>query len=223
MITAAGKGARMGVEGGKQFIALGGVPMLAHAVRAFEESSAVSQIVIVVDPENMERCRTEIVEAFGFEKVVAVAAGGDERQASVFNGLKALPSHTQAVAIHDGARPLVTPQLIEECFAELPGADGVIPAVPIKDTPKLVYGNIVGESLDRALVRAAQTPQVFLLDVARRAHERAHAEGFLGTDDASLVQRIGGRVKVVDGSEENLKITTPFDLLVAEAILKARK
>ncbi|MCL4498821.1 MAG: 2-C-methyl-D-erythritol 4-phosphate cytidylyltransferase [Chloroflexi bacterium] len=222
VITAAGSGVRMGFPGGKQYLDLSGDPLLAHGIRAFESSPVIDTIVVVVNESDIPLCR-DIASRFAFRKVAAIVGGGAERQHSVYRGLEALPVGAERVAIHDGARPLVTPSLIELCFASLEGWEGVVPGVALKDTPKAVEGDSVVETLDRDRLRAAQTPQVFPFGVIIEAHRRARSEGFLGTDDASLVERIGGRVRLVQGSEDNIKITTPTDLVVAKAILGTRK
>lgn len=221
VVTAGGVGSRMGAPGGKQFISLLGEPLLGYTLKAFE-ASLVEAIVVVVHETDIDRCRVEVVEKLGFSKVVSIVKGGVERQHSVANGLKALPLEAAIVAIHDGARPLVKPELINECIGALPGSDGVVPVVPLKDTLKVVAGDIVVRTMEKSELFLAQTPQVFSAEAITEAHERASREGFLGTDDASLIERYGGGVRVLAGDEENIKVTTPFDLVVAEAVLHRR-
>lgn len=223
VIAAAGFGVRMGVPEGKQYFPLAGVPLLVHTIRAFELAPSVESTVVVVNRNDVDFCQREIVQKFGLGKVAKVVGGGVERQDSVARGLAALPRDASVVAIHDGARPLVTPGLIDACFNALSGWEGTVAAVPLKDTPKMVSGEMIVKTLERKEVWLAQTPQVFQVDVIREAHERAELEDFLGTDDASLVERLGGRIRLVPGSDENIKITTLSDLVIAEAILAAKK
>ncbi len=221
IVAAAGYGARMGVAGGKQYLLLSGIPILARAVMALEASPSIEGIIIVVNEADVQRCRRDVVAKYRLGKVLDIVPGGPERQRSVSNGLSALPEKAEIVAVHDGARPLVAPSLVEECFEAVLGFDGAIPAIPAKDTPKVVAGDEVERTLNRDRIWLAQTPQVFFKEILVEAHRTAERDGFAGTDDASLVERIGGRVRIVRGSEENIKVTTPVDLVLAEAILRS--
>jgi len=223
LIVAAGKGTRMGKEGGKQFLPLAGKPVLAHTLISFQQASSIDAIVVVVAEENFEKCLS-VIDKHDVMKVDRVVIGGDERQDSVYNGLQAAMEFGQInlMAIHDGARPLIKPELIDEAVAVLDDCDGAVVGIPAKDTIKLVHEGYIIETLNRASTWQIQTPQVFRFETLLYAHERAKSEGYYGTDDAVLVERNGGRIKVVLGSDENIKITTPSDLAIAEAILEAR-
>jgi 2-C-methyl-D-erythritol 4-phosphate cytidylyltransferase len=214
----------MGIEGGKQFLLLMGKPVLAHTLIAFQNSANIDSIVIVSVKENLEKCRA-IAEEFEISKFVLAVEGGKERTDSVYNGLKAVRSLNdgiETIVIHDGARPLIEPQLIDDVIDGLDDYDGAIAGVPTIDTIKTVGNGVVVETLDRARTWQIQTPQAFSIEMLMRAHEAARASGYIGTDDSALIERIGGHVKVVAGARENLKITTPEDLLIAETILKTR-
>ncbi|MBI3621027.1 MAG: 2-C-methyl-D-erythritol 4-phosphate cytidylyltransferase [Nitrospirae bacterium] len=241
VLVAAGRGRRMersadrqagangagGHDGGrgrpKQFLQLAGRPVLAHTIDRFESTDSIGLIVIVVPPGEEETCEAEMVRPFGFRKVSAIVPGGDERQASVSNGLNALPSDIEWVAVHDGVRPCVTAQQIEAVIDAAAGADGAILAIPLHDTPKQVgQDRIIQQTIPRSHIWLAQTPQVFRRSLLQEAHARAAAEGVLGTDDAALMERLGYRVVVVEGSPANVKITTPDDLPIAERWLASR-
>lgn len=221
-MAAAGRGTRMGVPGGKQYLDLAGIPMLARTLKAFEEAASVDALLIVAHEADVEFCRREIVEKYGFKKVLKVVAGGAERQHSIKLGLDRMPEDATIIGIHDGARPLITPKLIDACYDAVVGFEGAMPGIPLKDTPKVVREGLVIETLERQSIWAAQTPQVFPVDVIKEAHASAAEAGFLGTDDASLVERMGGRVRMILGEEENIKVTTPIDLLFAEMVLSRR-
>lgn len=207
--------------GGKQFALLAGEPVLVRTLHAFQQASSIDKIIIVVATSDLDRLADEVAAA-GLDKVAGCAAGGAERQDSVESGLGLVPESIDVVAIHDGARPLVTPDLIDRSVASLPGWDGVVVAVPVTDTVKAVSGETVRATLDRSGLWAVQTPQVFPRSTIVDAYTKARRDGFVGTDDASLVERVGGRVRVIEGSRDNLKITTPEDLAVAQVILESR-
>jgi 2-C-methyl-D-erythritol 4-phosphate cytidylyltransferase len=220
VIVAAGEGARMGAP--KQFIEIGGQPMCMRACEAFERSALVDEIIMVVAPDNLEPAR-ELSKKCWFEKVKAVIAGGATRQESVRNGLKQISANSDLVLIHDGARPLVTKDLIENVISSLGKSDSVVPGVPVTDTVKeLSNANVVVKTLKRGSLWAIQTPQGFRASTIRNAYEAAEVDGFAGTDDSMLVERLGGHVDVVMGSYDNIKVTTPFDLRLAECIIKNR-
>jgi 2-C-methyl-D-erythritol 4-phosphate cytidylyltransferase len=227
IIAAGGRGERFGDAGGKQLAMLAGLPVLAHTLLAFERCEAVGVVVVVTHPERVEEYRRVAVEAIGAVKVAAVVAGGATRRASVAAGLAALPDGVSLVAVHDGARAAVTPETISAAFAALEistDADGVVVGHPSLDTVKRVdAGHRVVETPERESLWVAQTPQVFRLPALKRAHARAAADGFEGTDDASLVERDGGTVLMVPGPRWNLKVTVPEDLPVLAALLAARE
>jgi 2-C-methyl-D-erythritol 4-phosphate cytidylyltransferase len=214
IIAAAGRGERMGGRD-KLFAIVGGRPLLAHTLIAFDACPGVDSVVLVLSPENMERGR-ELVAQAGFDRVAAVCRGGERRQDSVCNGLEALAS-CQWVVVHDGARPLVTAELIERGLEAAKETGAAIAALPIRDTVKEVEPpGLIGRTLCRGQLWAAQTPQVFRYDILRQAHQRAQGEA---TDDAALVERLGYQVKVFEGSPRNIKVTTAADLAMVEALL----
>lgn len=222
IIAAAGKSERMG-GANKQFLPLLGVPVLARTLLAFERSPHIEKIIVVIEKSETKRFEDSILAKYGVTKILETVDGGKERQDSVLNGLRSLPGETTRVLIHDGARPLVTPELISRLIEALPNWQGVVAAVPLKDTIKRVDSEQgIIETIERTDLWAAQTPQVFLPKTLMEAHQRARMDGFYGTDDSVLLERLGYKVKVVMGSYENVKITTPDDLPVAEAILGLR-
>lgn len=216
VIVAAGNASRMGGID-KVMAALGGEPMVKRTVRAFQDCDAVSEIVIVTR-EDLILPITELCAAYG--KVTAVVAGGKTRQESVGNGLNALSKDVKLAAIHDGARPLITWQLIDCCIRAANTYGAAAPAVPVKDTMKTVEGGIVVSTPERAKLRAVQTPQVFDYDLLRGALKKAYEDGAEVTDDCSAVERLGMKIKIVEGDEKNLKVTTPMDLKIAEMLLE---
>ena len=224
IIPSAGKGKRMKKEVSKPYLLLADKPILAHTLSPFEESPLVHEVIVTVSPGEIEYCRREEIEAFHLTKVSRVLAGGKERQDSIWEGLKKVPSDCGIVIIHDGARPLVTRRLIESSIEAAQRYGAVVTAIPLKDTVKLVSREReVIETPVRHTLMTIQTPQAFRFDVIRKAYEKAYRDGFYGTDDSSLVERIGIKVRVSPGTYENLKITTPEDLLLAEVLLKQRK
>ena len=222
LIPAAGMGKRMGAEINKQYLLLDGKPILAHTIAVFEAASVVDDIYVIIPEQEIPYCREEVVTRFGFGKVRAVVAGGSERQYSVLNGLRAVaePRDDDVVLIHDGVRPFVTPEILRHAVDAAAAHDCALVAVPAKDTVKMVTAGVITETPPRENIWLAQTPQAFRYGVIRAAHEAAEAEGFLGTDDACLVERLGRSVRVVMGDYRNIKITTPEDLLMAEAFMQ---
>lgn len=219
IIVAAGKGLRMNMDGSKQFIEIAGKPVLARTVQAFENCEAVDEIVIVVNREDILYCKHNIVDEYGFDKVSVIAAGGATRQESVYNGLRELKDTDGIVLIHDGARPFIGHDRILDNIVMAEEYGACCEAVPVKDTVKQADSSgMVEVTLKRESLWAAQTPQSFKYDIILRAHEKAIAEGFTGTDDATLVERLGYPMRLIKGSYNNIKITTQEDLLLAEAI-----
>ena len=227
LIPAAGMGKRMGAAVNKQYLQLDGMPIVARTISVFEQSPLIDAIYLVIPAEEIPYCREHVVEAFKFSKVAAIIPGGKERQHSVMNGLRGMREHVSGddvVLIHDGVRPLVTEELLRESIAVAASHDGAVVAVPTKDTIKAVYNGIVTGTPERNSLWQAQTPQSFRYRVIYSAHLAAEAEHYLGTDDSSLVERTGGRVRIVPGNYRNIKITTPEDLILAEAAFaSARK
>jgi len=221
IIAAAGFGTRMGGQG-KQYLPLRDEPIMAHTLRAFQNCTQIQKIIIVTNEAELVRCRS-LVESYRFDKVAKIVKGGSERQDSVYNGLKVLPEQVKIVAVHDGARPLVTPDLIEASLTGLKDWDGIVVGIPAKDTLKRIEGEQVRETLDRRSIWHIQTPQIFRADLLFKAYQEAGDEHFRGTDDAVLMERMGCKIGIVMGSYENLKITTPEDLVIAEAILENRE
>lgn len=223
VIPAAGQGKRMGGDTAKQFLPLNGKPILAHTLEVFEASSLISDVVLVVAESEVDACRRDIVALYGCSKVTRVVAGGEERQDSVHQGLAALGSGVDLVAVHDAARPLITAEQLDWAVAAALRVGPAIVAVPVKDTVKVVGADgVITVTPDRRTLWAAQTPQIFPYPLLLAAHRRAAAEGFIGTDDASLVERLGETVRILEGWPENIKVTTPEDLLLAERILARR-
>lgn len=222
VIPSAGLGRRMGA-GKKNFSLILGKPVLAHTLYPFEACPLVDAIILVIKPEDRDYCVKEVVERYGFKKVCAIVDGGAERQDSVANGLAAIKDGADVIVVHDGARPLATPDIIEAAINKAASEGAAIVAVPVKDTIKEVSDGLVVRTLPRQSLWAVQTPQAFKVDIIRRAHEAARRDGFYGTDEAALVERLGMNVSIVAGSYENLKITTDEDLIVATAILEKRK
>lgn len=222
IIPAAGEGKRIGGEVQKQFRSLLGKPILAHTLEKFQTCEAVDEIVLVVS-DSMMTDSTRLVEDYHISKVVEVVRGGSRRQDSVYNGLQALMVHpTDIVLIHDAVRPLVSHVQIEELIEACITYKAVVPAVQPKDTIKHSSpdGEFVFSTLDRSSLWLVQTPQAFAADLVVSAYQRAHAEQYSATDDASLVERMGVNVKIVEGRYDNMKITTSEDLSIAEVILK---
>ena len=219
VILAAGSASRMGGID-KVMAPLGGEPMIARTVRAFQECDAVSEIVIVTR-EDLILPITGLTK--DCPKVTAVVSGGKSRQESVGKGLSALSKEVKLAAIHDGARPLITWQLIDCCIRAANTYGAAAPAIPVKDTIKTVEGGIVVNTPERAKLRAVQTPQVFDIDLLKGALLMAYQDGAEVTDDCSAVERLGMKIKIVEGDEKNLKVTTPMDLRIAELLLEEEK
>jgi 2-C-methyl-D-erythritol 4-phosphate cytidylyltransferase len=208
----------------KQFLLLAGVPMIVHTLRLLQEELLINEILLVVGLDEVSWCQQEIVAGYGLTKIRSVLAGGKERQDSVYQGLQELSDDCQWVVVHDGARPLLLREVLQQTIREAQGYGAAVAAVPAKDTIKVAGPDgLVQTTLARHNLWNVQTPQVFQRGLLLEAYRKAYEEGFYGTDDASLVERLGCKVKLVASSYENLKITTPEDLDFAEAILRRRK
>ena len=216
VIVAAGSASRMGGID-KVMAPLGGEPMIVRTVRAFQNCDAIASIVIVTR-EDLIRPISGLCRDMG--KVAAVVAGGKTRQESVHLGLNALPKGTKLAAVHDGARPLISWQVIDRVVRAANTYGAAAPAIPVKDTIKVVQGGLVKETPDRSSLAAVQTPQVFDFDLLRGALRKAEEDGATVTDDCSAVERTGMKIKIVEGDERNLKVTTPMDLKIAELLLE---
>ena len=224
IIPSAGKGKRMAHSVPKYFIRLEDKPVLAYTLEAFEKCPDVNQVLLVVRSGEEKYCLKEVVEKYQFRKVLKVVIGGERRQDSVYNGIKELDQDTDIVVVHDGVRPFVPPALISETIKLAMYVDGVVAALPVKDTIKEVTRDgLIKGTPNRDSLWFAQTPQTFKKRVLEEAFMRAFTDNFHGTDEASLVERMGGKVKIIEGSHENIKITTKEDLFYAELILRSRR
>lgn len=218
IIVAGGSGARLKAKVRKPFVRLAGRPMLAWTLRAFERAPGVGAVVLVAHPRDIAAARA-LARRWRCRKVAAVVAGGKTRMASVACGLRALPPGARWVAVHDAARPLVSPEVIARTLREARRWKAAIAAVPVVPTVKQAKGAWVRRTLDRSTLWAVQTPQVFERKLLEKAHRRANG-GAPATDDAALVEKMGKRVRIVPGSHRNIKVTTPEDLVIAKALLK---
>ncbi|WP_018249381.1 2-C-methyl-D-erythritol 4-phosphate cytidylyltransferase [Orenia marismortui] len=223
VIPAAGQGRRMGADKNKQFLLLNGEPILAHTISKFQNCSYINEIIIVAKNQEISYCQKEIVDKYDFDKVKKLIIGGETRQKSVYNGIKEVSADSNFILIHDGARPLLTNQIIENIITEVVNYQAVAVGVAVKDTIKIVnQDKYIMDTPKRDNLIAIQTPQCFSKTMILDAYQKAFKENFIGTDSSSLVERLGQRVKVIKGSYENLKITTPEDLQFAERILSRR-
>lgn len=219
IIPAGGAGLRMGGPMPKQFCDLAGIPILAHTVRAFEKVRDIDAIILVV-PDDYVRHAKELIARHRLERVDQVVTGGRLRQDSVRAGLEALPADVEYIVVHDGARPLVTAELIGSCLAAAQKFGAAIAALPVKDTLKAVSAhNTIEKTVDRRFLWQAQTPQAMRASLLRHAFAEAAQQGFTATDEAQLLENIAAPVAIVNGSERNIKITRPEDLPIAEALL----
>src|SRR5208337_1482404 len=233
IVPAAGLGRRFGAGENKSLYEFMGRPLVVWALQALQSVDEIGEIIPVVKEEDL-KAAADLVEHYKITKVRQIVPGGRERQDSVYNGLRALDNETSIVVIHDGARPLVNGVLIKNSISELDGFDGIVVGVPVKDTIKEVQGKgpasggakgpgdglIVLRTLNRNVLWAVQTPQTFHYAKIREAHCRARAEGFYATDDAALIEHYGGRVRIIEGSYMNLKITTLEDVNIAETLYR---
>ena len=225
IILAGGTGERFGKEGGKQLVEIGGKPILTWSVEAFDAVGDIGLIVIVCPAERQGEYLSKGVDPFSFATPIVVAAAGSTRQESAFSGLELVPEEFEYVVMHDGARPLISADLIAHTIATLKGnidADGAVVAHPAIDTLKVVENGVIVGTPDRSVFWNAQTPQVFRAGIYRRAHASALSDGFVGTDDSSLIERLGGRVLVVEGKRDNIKLTVPEDYLMLVAAVRER-
>lgn len=223
IILAAGQGKRMKTKVQKQFLMLQGKPLLYYSLACFQKSDEIQEIVVVTGKESIDYCRSEIIEKYGFTKVKSIAEGGKERYDSVYAGLEACSADTDYVFIHDGARPFVTEDIIKRTKEVAVTYQACIAGMPSKDTVKIIdENNMVSATPERSRVWSVQTPQVFLYSLIKEAHDTARSVSMRGiTDDAMVVEQYKNTpVHIVEGAYENIKITTPEDILVAEKILE---
>lgn len=225
VIPAAGAGVRMSGNKAKQFLEVHGKPILALSMERFQVSPAIHAIIAVVPAGQVDFCRSELVERYGLTKVVKVIAGGKRRQDSVRLGIEASEGICEIVLIHDGVRPFVDEALIDRLVTAAATHRAVLPALPAKETVKEVDGRgFVVRTYDRKSIWLAQTPQAFHYEDIRHAHRLAFERGWEEvTDDALLIEKMGIPIKIIEGSESNIKITTPYDLEIARRILASRK
>ncbi|MBI5049767.1 MAG: 2-C-methyl-D-erythritol 4-phosphate cytidylyltransferase [Nitrospirae bacterium] len=230
IVPAAGIGRRFGTSKKKPFVNLSGFPLLIHTLKRLHSVKAITEIVPVLGKEDIEK-GFKLIKTYKLTKIKRIAAGGKERQDSVYNALCLIRDKTQKagndlVLIHDGVRPLVTAELVKRLLSEFDvkhkgkGIDGVIPGTPMKETLKEIDKNsFVLSTKNREMFRAIQTPQVFRLNALKKAYTSACRDGFYATDDAALVERIGGRIRVIPGHLYNIKVTTPEDAEIVEFLL----
>jgi len=219
IIVAAGRSERFGGAVPKQFQALCGRPLLSWTVSRFEAAASVGQIVVVVAEDHLLYTGRKVVEPYSFSKVIKIVKGGETRQESVLRGLESLPFSTRLVAIHDGARALVSPSDIDRVVEVAATERAAMLAVPAADTVKRVRDGFIINTLERDSLYLAQTPQVFQYDLILAAHQEA-SDQFSATDDASLVEAKGFKVRFVEPERPNIKVTTKQDLFIAEALLR---
>ncbi|MDQ0255980.1 2-C-methyl-D-erythritol 4-phosphate cytidylyltransferase [Evansella vedderi] len=221
VIPAAGQGKRMKAGKNKQFLLMNQTPLLIHTLRVFEEDILCNSIILVCNKKELDTMHN-LISDYQISKVEKIVPGGKERQQSVYEGIKAVKGNP-VILIHDGARPFIKEAVIHDLLETVVSRGSAIVAVPVKDTVKQVNNGEVVETVDRSSLWAVQTPQAFRYETIIKAHQKAEDDNYLGTDDASLVEYIGEKVYIVEGDYENIKITTPEDLLFGEAIISSRK
>jgi 2-C-methyl-D-erythritol 4-phosphate cytidylyltransferase len=210
----------MHADRAKQMLELGGVPLLVHTLKRFEACDSVDQVILVLQP-SMTSEVLSLMPKHNLKKIVRVVAGGAERQDSVYRGIQVVNEESAGIVlVHDAARPFIKPDEIRAVIERAENKGAAIMATPAVDTIKQVRKSTIRRTLDRQFIYYAQTPQAFRFAIIKEAYDRAFAEGFRATDDAQLVERLGHKVSVVEGSAINIKITRPFDLKIAEVIHK---
>lgn len=221
IIPAAGQGSRMGASISKVYIEILGRPLLAYTLDKFQSHPMIAEIIILTRENEREYCQKEVVQKYGFSKVSKIVVGGQERQDSVRLGLGAVADDANIVLVHDGARPLIRENIISQAIEKALAHGAAIVGVPVKDTIKVVDDKrVVQCTPERHTLWAVQTPQVFHRDILLNAYEQATREGWTATDDASLVEKAGGQVHMVQGGYDNIKVTTPEDLVYLEELLR---
>jgi len=219
IIAAGGRGERMGGELPKQFIQIKKKPLLAYTLEKFEKCVLIDEIILVVPDEYVGLASYQVVDVFDFGKIRKIVSGGKERQDSVYKALLSLPGNTDIVTIHDGVRPFVSVEKIVKSIEMCQQDKAVILALPINETVKRVENEFVITTLDREKLWVAQTPQTFEYKLILEAYKKAFDASFIGTDDSSLVERMGVKVRILEGDYENIKITTMEDLVLAEKMI----
>lgn len=208
----------------KQFLALGGEPLVVHSLRVLQNSPVIHEIILAVPEADLDYCLNDLAVRYGFSKITRVVAGGKERQDSVRHALEHVPVETDIVVVHDAVRPFLTQDMVAHVVEAARRVGGAIVALPMRDTVKQVGNNHhIERTVDRGPLWLAQTPQAFQRDRLLDAHRKAHADGVRATDDAFLFEWAGHPVVVVEGSGENIKVTRPEDMVIGEAILASRQ
>ena len=226
IILAGGTGERFGKEGGKQLIEIAGKPVLTWSAEVFDAVGDVGLIVIVCPKDRAEEYLRIAIDPFPFVTPVVVAPAGSIRQESAFSGLEYVGDEFEFVALHDGARPLITPDLVEHTINTVKGridCDGAVVGHSTVDTLKVVEDGVIMGTPDRSVFWNAQTPQIFRTGIYRRAHASALSDGFVGTDDASLIERLGGKIVMVEGKRDNIKLTVPEDYEVLASAVRHKR
>lgn len=224
VIVAAGMGKRMGTDKNKQYIEIGNKAVLAHTIESFQNNEYIDEIIIVTREEEIDYCRREIVEKFSLSKVKSIVVGGNERQDSVYNGLISVNQNCEIALIHDGARPFIEDICITNSIICALNFKACVVGVKVKDTIKRVdeKENVI-DTPDRTCLWQVQTPQAFHYSLIIEAYKKGIKQGWKVTDDSMLVEKFGHKVKMIEGSYENIKITTPEDLIFAKAIIEKRE
>ena len=226
IILAGGSGERFGNEGGKQLVEIAGRPVLTWSAEAFDAVPDVGLIVVVCPEERTDEYLHAAIDPFPFVTPVVMAPAGATRQESAFSGLEFVPDKYEFVVLHDGARPMITPEIINHVISTVKGnldCDGAVVAHPAIDTLKVVENGVIVGTPDRRVFWNAQTPQAFRTGIYRRAHAAALSDGFVGTDDSSLIERLGGNVLVVEGKRDNIKLTMPEDYMTLTLAVRAMR
>ena len=222
IILAAGKGSRMKGKMRKQYLDLSGQPVLVHSIVAFDSCSLVEEIFLVIPKKDVEYCQKKILSLLDLKNHINLVHGGAKRQDSVYNGLQAINKNTDTVVIHDGVRPFIKTEDLKRCILGSKKFGACILGTPASDTLKSVdKSDIIETTLSRDNIWLVQTPQAFQYDLILKAHETARRDGYVGTDDASLVERLGEDVKIISGSRFNIKITKKEDLAIAKVMFDA--
>lgn len=219
IIAGGGRGERFSSKFKKQFFKVKGKPLFAHSIHPFQRCKRITEIILVVPKEDLKEA-ARMIKAFGLSKVTSVVRGGQKRQDSVYNGLKSLKTKPKYVLVHDAVRPFVKISEIEKALGEVRRCKALIFATPAKNTIKTVSGKKVSRTIMREKLWEAHTPQIFDFGLLMRAYKKAYREGFYGTDDAELTERLGAKVQVFPCAAENIKITNPADRKFLEAIMK---
>jgi 2-C-methyl-D-erythritol 4-phosphate cytidylyltransferase/2-C-methyl-D-erythritol 2,4-cyclodiphosphate synthase len=223
IISAGGAGKRLKAHVAKQYLLLNRVPILVHTLKIFQKLKAIDDIILVLPPDDLVSVRQELIDKYELTKVTSIVAGGKERQDSVRNGLAAIDGKCELILVHDAVRPFVTEKVIRQVAAAAKATGAASAGVKAKDTIKETEkDNTVAATIPRHNLWLTQTPQAFKLDILKKAYKKAYDEKFYGTDDASLVERMGIKVKMIAGSYDNIKITTPEDLVMAKAFIKSK-